>query len=617
MKDDYLIEVNNLKVYFPLKDNTVKAVDDVSWNIKKGETLAVVGESGSGKSVTAMSLMRLTDYSGGDIVSGSINFNRKNGDTLDITQQNQDTMREIRGNDISMIFQEPMTSLNPVFTIGMQISEAIIKHQNKTPEEAREISLEMLKLVRIPEPEKQLEQYPHQLSGGMRQRVMIAMALSCKPSLLIADEPTTALDVTIQAQILDLIKMLQRDIGMSVMFITHDMGVVAEVADRVVVMLNGKKVEEGTAKEIFLKPKHPYTKALLSAVPKLGSMKGRRLPAKFANIDVKRAEGDEVKDIKDGHQLQDIKDQVNYKSPPLLKVEGLTTRFEIKQGMGGKKGIVQAVQNIDFSMQPGETFGLVGESGCGKSTTGRSILRLTEPTRGNVIFDGVDLSSLTIKELRTYRKQMQMIFQDPFASLNPRMMVGETIAEPIYVHGLAKGKEVTDRVEKLLDRVGLTPDYAVRYPHELSGGQRQRIGIARALALEPKLIIADEAVSALDVSIQAQVVNLMMELQEDLGLSYLFISHDMAVIERVSHRVGVMYLGEIVELGLRSQIFENPQHPYTKKLMSAVPVADPRKRKTELNLMTDEIPSLVKPVDYEPEKLHLTKVDEGHYVMPH
>ena len=617
MNDDYLIEVNNLKVYFPLKDNTVKAVDDVSWNIKKGETLAVVGESGSGKSVTAMSLMRLTDYSGGDIVSGSINFNRKNGDTLDITQQNQDTMREIRGNDISMIFQEPMTSLNPVFTIGMQISEAIIKHQNKTPEEAREISLEMLKLVRIPEPEKQLEQYPHQLSGGMRQRVMIAMALSCKPSLLIADEPTTALDVTIQAQILDLIKMLQRDIGMSVMFITHDMGVVAEVADRVVVMLNGKKVEEGTAKEIFLKPKHPYTKALLSAVPKLGSMKGRRLPAKFANIDVKRAEGDEVKDIKDGHQLQDIKDQVNYKSPPLLKVEGLTTRFEIKQGMGGKKGIVHAVQNIYFSMQPGETFGLVGESGCGKSTTGRSILRLTEPTRGNVIFDGVDLSSLNIKELRTYRKQMQMIFQDPFASLNPRMMVGETIAEPIYVHGLAKGKEVTDRVEKLLDRVGLTPDYAVRYPHELSGGQRQRIGIARALALEPKLIIADEAVSALDVSIQAQVVNLMMELQEDLGLSYLFISHDMAVIERVSHRVGVMYLGEIVELGLRSQIFENPQHPYTKKLMSAVPVADPRKRKTELNLMTDEIPSLVKPVDYEPEKIHLTKVDEGHYVMPH
>ncbi len=617
MKDDYLIEVNNLKVYFPLKDNTVKAVDDVSWNIKKGETLAVVGESGSGKSVTAMSLMRLTDYSGGQIVSGSINFDRKNGEILDITKQNQDTMRKIRGNDISMIFQEPMTSLNPVFTIGMQISEAIIKHQNKTPEEAREISLEMLKLVRIPEPDKQLEQYPHQLSGGMRQRVMIAMALSCKPSLLIADEPTTALDVTIQAQILDLIKMLQKDIGMSVMFITHDMGVVAEVADRVVVMLNGKKVEEGTATEIFHKPQHPYTKALLSAVPKLGSMKGRKLPAKFANIDVKRAEGDDVKDIKDGHKLQDIKDQVNYKSPPLLKVEGLTTRFEIKQGMGGKKGSVHAVQNIDFTMQPGETFGLVGESGCGKSTTGRSILRLTEPTRGNVFFDGVELSSITSKELRTYRKQMQMIFQDPFASLNPRMMVGETIAEPIHVHKLAKGKEVANRVQKLLDRVGLTPEYAIRYPHELSGGQRQRIGIARALALEPKLIIADEAVSALDVSIQAQVVNLMMELQEDLGLSYLFISHDMAVIERVSHRVGVMYLGEIVELGLRSQIFENPQHPYTKKLMSAVPVADPRKRKTELNLMTDEIPSLVKPIDFEPIKKELLKVDDGHYVMPH
>ena len=310
-----------------------------------------------------------------------------------------------------MIFQEPMTSLNPVFTIGMQISEAIIKHQNKTPEEARDISLEMLKLVRIPEPEKQLEQYPHQLSGGMRQRVMIAMALSCKPSLLIADEPTTALDVTIQAQILDLIKMLQRDIGMSFMFITHDMGVVAEVADRVVVMLNGKKVEEGTANDVFLKPKHPYTKALLSAVPRLGSMSGRKLPAKFANIDVKRAEGDEVKDIKDGQKLLDIKDQLII--PPLLKVEGLTTRFEIKQGMGGKKGSVHAVENIDFTMQPGETFGLVGESGCGKSTTGRSILRLTEPTRGNVIFDGVELSSLSAKELRTYRKQMQMIFQDP------------------------------------------------------------------------------------------------------------------------------------------------------------------------------------------------------------
>ena len=617
MNKDYLIEVNNLRVHFELKDNTVKAVDDVSWNIKKGETLAVVGESGSGKSVTAMSLMRLTDYSGGNIVSGSVNFNRKNGEIIDITQQNQDTMREIRGNDISMIFQEPMTSLNPVFTIGMQISDAIIKHQNKTPEEARNISLEMLKLVRIPEPEKQLEQYPHQLSGGMRQRVMIAMALSCKPSLLIADEPTTALDVTIQAQILDLIKMLQRDIGMSVMFITHDMGVVAEVADRVVVMLNGKKVEEGTANDVFLKPKHPYTKALLSAVPRLGSMSGRKLPAKFANIDVKRAEGDEVKDIKDGQKLLDIKDQVNYKSPPLLKVEGLTTRFEIKQGMGGKKGSVHAVENIDFTMQPGETFGLVGESGCGKSTTGRSILRLTEPTRGNVIFDGVELSSLNAKELRTYRKQMQMIFQDPFASLNPRMMVGETIAEPIHVHGLAKGKEVTERVEKLLDRVGLTPEYAMRYPHELSGGQRQRIGIARALALEPKLIIADEAVSALDVSIQAQVVNLMMELQEDLGLSYLFISHDMAVIERVSHRVGVMYLGEIVELGLRSQIFENPQHPYTKKLMSAVPVADPRKRKKELNLMTDEIPSLVKPMGFEPIKKELIMVEDGHLVMPY
>ena len=561
--------------------------------------------------------MRLVEFGGGRIDSGSIMFSSNSQAKKDLNDYNQKDMREIRGNEIGMVFQEPMTALNPVFTIKRQLSEGLRIHKKMNKKEAQSEALNLLRSVKIPEPERRLNQYPHELSGGMRQRIVIAMALACKPRILIADEPTTALDVTIQAEILTLLNRLKQETGTSILFITHDMAVVAQIADRVVVMLNGKKVEEGTANEIFLKPKHPYTKALLSAVPKLGSMKGRRLPAKFANIDVKRAEGDEVKDIKDGHQLQDIKDQVNYKSPPLLKVEGLTTRFEIKQGMGGKKGIVHAVQNIDFSMQPGETFGLVGESGCGKSTTGRSILRLTEPTRGNVIFDGVDLSSLTIKELRTYRKQMQMIFQDPFASLNPRMMVGETIAEPIYVHGLAKGKEVTDRVEKLLDRVGLTPDYAVRYPHELSGGQRQRIGIARALALEPKLIIADEAVSALDVSIQAQVVNLMMELQEDLGLSYLFISHDMAVIERVSHRVGVMYLGEIVELGLRSQIFENPQHPYTKKLMSAVPVADPRKRKTELNLMTDEIPSLVKPVDYEPEKIHLTKVDEGHYVMPH
>ena len=617
MDEKRLIEVDDLRVYFPLEDETVKAVEGVSWHIDKGETLAVVGESGSGKSVTAMSLMRLTDYAGGKIMSGTANFRRKNDNTVDLASEQQDVMRDIRGNDISMIFQEPMTSLNPVFTVGMQIAEAIILHQGKTEEEALEMALEMLKLVRIPEPEKQLTQYPHQLSGGMRQRVMIAMALSCRPSLLIADEPTTALDVTIQAQILGLIKKLQQDIGMSVMFITHDMGVVAEVAYRVVVMLRGEKVEEGPAAEIFHNPQHPYTKALLSAVPRLGSMNGRKLPAKFANVDISRAEGDEVKEQTGGEKLLDIRDTVRRENAPLLEVKGLTTRYEIRKGLfGTATGRIHAVEGINFSLQPGETLALVGESGCGKSTTGRSIIRLEEPTRGSVKFEGQELTKLNAKQMRPYRRQMQMIFQDPFASLNPRMTVGDAIAEPIIVHELAKGQEARARVASLLQRVGLEPEHAARYPHEFSGGQRQRLCIARALGLEPQLIIADEAVSALDVSIQAQVINLMMDLQEEFGLSYLFISHDMAVVERVSHRVAVMYLGEIVELGMRGQVFENPQHPYTKKLMSAVPVADPNLRKKELNLMTDEIPSPLKPIGFEPEDYELVSVDEGHYVKP-
>ena len=617
MDEKRLIEVDDLRVYFPLEDETVKAVEGVSWHIDKGETLAVVGESGSGKSVTAMSLMRLTDYAGGKIMSRTANFRRKNGATVDLASERQDVMRNIRGNDISMIFQEPMTSLNPVFTVGMQIAEAIILHQGKTEEEALDMALEMLKLVRIPEPEKQLTQYPHQLSGGMRQRVMIAMALSCRPSLLIADEPTTALDVTIQAQILGLIKKLQQDIGMSVMFITHDMGVVAEVADRVVVMLRGEKVEEGPAVEIFHNPQHPYTKALLSAVPKLGSMNGRKLPAKFANVDISRAEGDEVKEQTSDEELLDIRDTVRRDDAPLIEVKGLTTRFDIRKGLfGTATGRIHAVEGIDFSLQPGETLALVGESGCGKSTTGRSIIRLEEPTRGSVKFEGQELTKLSAKQMRPYRRQMQMIFQDPFASLNPRMTVGDAIAEPIIVHELAKGQEARDRVASLLQRVGLEPEHAARYPHEFSGGQRQRLCIARALGLEPQLIIADEAVSALDVSIQAQVINLMMDLQEEFGLSYLFISHDMAVVERVSHRVAVMYLGEIVELGMRGQVFENPQHPYTKKLMSAVPVADPNLRKKELNLMTDEIPSPLKPIGYEPDEFELVSIDEGHYVKP-
>ena len=615
-KKHTLISVENLSVHFKMKDQTVKAVDNVSFDIYAGETIAIVGESGSGKSVTALSMMRLTDYSGGQIVSGKITFSDQSGELITLSEMSQKDMRIVRGNDLSMIFQEPMTSLNPVFTIGMQVSEAIMKHQNKTKIEALEIAAKMLELVRIPEVDKRLRQYPHQLSGGMRQRVMIAMALSCKPSLLIADEPTTALDVTIQAQILDLIKLLQNEIGMSVMFITHDMGVVAEVADRVIVMFRGQKVEEGTAKEIFTKPKHPYTKALLSAVPRLGSMKGKKLPAKFPNVDIKRAEGEIVKLENKRRKLVSTKDTVRRDELPLLEVKGLTTRFPIKEGFGKITGSVHAVENVSFSLQAGETLGLVGESGCGKSTTGRSIIGLTQPTKGNVIFENNDLTKLSPKELIPFRKKIQMIFQDPFASLNPRMSIGEIIAEPIAVHEKLKKKSANERVISLLNKVGLGEEYLKRYPHELSGGQRQRIGIARALALEPKLIIADEAVSALDVSIQAQVINLLLQLQEDLGLSYLFISHDMAVVERVSHKVAVMYLGEIVEYGLRKNVFENPQHPYTKKLMAAVPVADPSKRRKKLNLMTDEIPSLFKPHGFEPDIVEFKAINSQHFVRP-
>ena len=618
MDQNRLIEVEDLRVYFPLEDKTVKAVDGVSWHINKGETLAVVGESGSGKSVTAMSLMRLTDNMGGKIPTGKINFRRNDGEIIDIVQQPLETMRELRGNEVSMIFQEPMTSLNPVFTIGFQISEAIILHQGKTEAEAEDMALDMLRLVRIPEPEKQMKQYPHQLSGGMRQRVMIAMALSCRPSLLIADEPTTALDVTIQAQILDLIKMLQKEIGMSVMFITHDMGVVAEMADRVVVMLRGEKVEEGPAQQIFESPQHPYTIALLDAVPRLGSMTGRPNPEKFANIDIRRAEGDDIKTGGSTEVGAPVETStVRADAAPLLEVKGLTTRFDISAGLFGRvTGRVHAVEDVSFSLQPGETLALVGESGCGKSTTGRSIIKLVEPTRGSVVFEGQELMGLSATQMRPMRRDMQMIFQDPFASLNPRISAGSAIAEPMQVHGISSaGSEMNDRVAGLLDRVGLLPEHAARYPHEFSGGQRQRLCIARALGLNPKLIIADEAVSALDVSIQAQVVNLMMELQEEFGLSYLFISHDMAVVERVSHRVAVMYLGEIVEIGPRQAGFENPQHAYTKKLMSAVPIADPSRRRTELRLMTDEIPSPLKPVGYEPENRVYQEVGTGHFVQ--
>ena len=605
------LEVKNLSVEFDVRGQTVNAVRDVSWNVKKGETLAIVGESGSGKSVSALAILKLIPNPPGKITSGSIIFEGKN-----IIKTSDAEIRDIRGKKISMIFQEPMTSLNPLMTIGKQISEVLDRHLKLSKKETYQKAKNILDIVQIPDSKRWLNGYPHEMSGGMRQRVMIAMALVCEPTVLIADEPTTALDVTIQAQILGLIKKLQKDIGMSVVFITHDMGVVAEIADRVVVMLGGKKVEEGNVNEIFHNPKHPYTKSLLAVVPRLGSMRGRSLPAKFSNLDIKRTEGDDV--IKtNNNELIDIKDNVRRSEPPILEIENLTTRFSIKSSFGFSKGNVHAVEGIDLLLQQGETIGIVGESGCGKSTLGKSIMRLVEPNSGKIKIRGKDIISLSKKDMFPIRKDVQIVFQDPYSSLNPRLTVGQIVSEGMKLHKVCHETEIKDKLIEVFKKVGLSEVHINNYPHEFSGGQRQRIGIARALALSPSIIIADEAVSALDVSIQAQVINLMMELQEEYGLSYLFISHDMAVIERVCHRVAVMYLGEIVELGSRSQVFENPQHPYTKKLMKAVPIADPKLRKKEFNLMTDEIPSLVKPNGYEPEKINLIRVEEGHFIKPY
>ncbi len=575
-------------------------VEDVSFDIRSGETVCVVGESGSGKSVSSLSLMRLVEFGGGKIAGGRLLFERQNDPAVDLAQTDQELMREIRGNEIGMIFQEPMTALNPVFTVGRQLTEGLRLHKNMTKAQAEARALELMTQVRIPQPERRLKQYPHELSGGMRQRVVIAMALACSPRLLIADEPTTALDVTIQAEILALIDRLKRETGTAVMFITHDMAVVAQMADRVVVMFRGKKVEEGTVEEIFENPQHPYTKALLAAVPKLGEMTGKAYPEPMKLLGTKDKEIVPIKGTEE----------------TLLTVKNLTTRFPVTGGFFRRTiANVHAVEDLSFSINKGQTLSLVGESGCGKSTAGRSILRLVEPLSGEIDIDGKNIMALNAHDLRKARLDMQMIFQDPFASLNPQMQLSDQVAEPMHNFGTLKGAELTKRIEMLFDRVELPRSYMRRFPHELSGGQRQRVAIARALALNPKLIIADEAVSALDVSVQAQVVNLMMELQYELGLSFLFISHDMAVVERVSHNVGVMYLGRIVEMGTRTQVFENPQHPYTQALMKAVPIADPRKRKKESELNFKPIPSPIHPTSYVAEPSVYKTVAPGHQVL--
>jgi len=601
-----LLAVSSLSVEFRSSERVVAAVRDVSFNVGRGETIAIVGESGSGKSVTALSLMRLVEHGGGRILSGRLDFTRPAGERIDLARASAATMRGIRGAEIAMIFQEPMTSLNPVYTVGEQIAESIRLHQGKDHGTARREALRMLEQVRIPEATQVLDRHPHQLSGGMRQRVMIAMALSCKPALLIADEPTTALDVTIQAQILELVRTLQDEMHMAVIFITHDMGVVAEVAERVLVMYQGEKVEEGAAEAIFHAPRHPYTRALLAAVPKLGSMQGTDRPARFSL------------GASNDPQAQPIEAGGSAATTPLLKVRSLTTRFDLRSGFFGRvRRRVHAVEQVSFDLAAGETLALVGESGCGKSTTGRSLLRLVDIEGGSIEFGGRDIARLPTTDVRPLRREIQMVFQDPYASLDPRLTVGFSVAEPLYVHGIARGAEAEERVGWLLSHVGLTPEHAKRYPHEFSGGQRQRIAIARALALQPKIIIADEAVSALDVSIRAQIVNLMLDLQSEFGLSYLFISHDMAVVERISHRVAVMYLGQIVEIGPRRAVFENPRHPYTRKLLAAVPVADPARRRRKRALSSDEIPSPVRAVGDEPTVAPLQQVGPGHFVAAH
>jgi glutathione transport system ATP-binding protein len=604
--------VDGLSVEFATTERIVRAVRNVSFEVGRGETIAIVGESGSGKSVTALSLMRLVEHGGGRIVGGRLDFGRPDGSRVDLAAVDGATMRAIRGAEIAMIFQEPMTSLNPVFTVGEQIAESIRLHQRKDRAAANAEALRMLEQVRIPEARQVLARYPHQLSGGMRQRVMIAMALSCRPTLLIADEPTTALDVTIQAQILALIRILQAEMQMAVIFITHDMGVVAEVADRVVVMWRGERVEDGATEAIFKTPAHPYTRALLAAVPRLHSMSGTDLPRKFALVQADGAAPALVP------AAAPAPESAPAGTAPLLRVRGLSTRFDIKSGFFGRVARrVHAVEQVSFDLAAGETLALVGESGCGKSTTGRSLLRLVDIEAGSIDFGGRDIARLASADVRPVRRDIQMIFQDPFASLDPRLTVGFSIAEPLYVHGVAKGRDAEERVRWLLQHVGLSPDHAQRYPHEFSGGQRQRIAIARALALNPKIIVADEAVSALDVSIQAQIVNLLIDLQQEFGVSYLFISHDMAVVERISHRVAVMFLGQIVEIGPRRAIFENPQHPYTRKLMAAVPIADPAQRRRQTELSSDEIPSPIRAVGDEPVVSPLREVGAGHFVATH
>ena len=569
-----ILEVHDLSVEFHTEDAVVKAVEHVSFSVKTGQTLGIVGESGSGKSVSALSIMGLLPEKVACINNGSILFTEKGKESVELLSLGEKQMQSIRGNRIGMIFQEPMTSLNPVMRCGKQVAEVLIQHKRLSKTEVRLACIRLFEEVMLPRPEGIFDAYPHQLSGGQKQRVMIAMALACNPALLIADEPTTALDVTVQKSILDLIKQLQQKYGMAVIFITHDLGVVAQLAHEVVVMYKGHIVEQGLVNEIFAHPQHPYTKGLLACRPPLGKRPERLLSvADFMN-EGQSGQPDpviSVKEITDEERRK--RHELLYRKEPLLRVKNLKTWFPVTSGfMSGTKGFIKAVDDVSFDVYPGETLGLVGESGCGKTTLGRSILRLVEPTGGSVLFEGSELTGLKPEEIRMMRRHMQIIFQDPYSSLNPRMTVGTAITEPMFVHGLYNNDSSRrEKAMELLEKVQLKPEHYQRYPHEFSGGQRQRICIARALALQPGFIICDESVSALDVSVQAQVLNLLNQLKKDLGFTYIFISHDLNVVKYMSDRLIVMKDGRIVEQGEADTVYSNPATDYTKGLINAIP----------------------------------------------
>ncbi len=573
-----LLEVRDLTIQVATASGGKTVLDGISFSLMPNEVLCLAGESGSGKSLTAMAIMGLLPKPAARITAGQILLAGR-----DLVDLSETEYRKLRATRVAMIFQEPMTSLNPVMTIGEQITEVLVAHQDISAAEASKAALELLTEVRMSSPERRLKQYPHELSGGMRQRVVIAIALACQPDVLIADEPTTALDVTVQAEILDLIAKLQERAGTAVIMITHDMGVVAEIADRVIVMRAGKQMETSPVRQLFANPSTQYTRELLAAVPRLGSV--------AASLEA--------------HELAN--------TATVVEVNDLSVRFPVRGGLLNRvQQNVHAVEKVSFSINAGETLALVGESGSGKSTIGKALMSLL-PFDGEIRINGRATRGLSRRSLQVVRRDVQMIFQDPYASLDPRMMVGDQVAEPLIVHGLASGTELSDRVAWLFKRVGLPLDAMRRHPHEFSGGQRQRVCIARALALNPKLIVADECVSALDVSVQAQVLELLRELQEDEGLSYLFISHDMAVVEQVSDRVAVLYAGQVVETGPASAVLGNPRHAYTQRLLSAVPIPDPEHQRVPFVRSTEDIVSVMHAVGTAPEQQLLQNHGRNHW----